>query len=73
MSTKVSRRPEKADIIRSTDDTSAEMSLDILEWLESERLEHENRMQELGCAPLSREKLSKPHEERDLSKSPESE
>lgn len=32
----------------SSDNNSADMSLDVLEWLESERLEYERRMQNLG-------------------------
>jgi hypothetical protein len=66
---KVCSRPKKAGIIRSADTTPVEMSIDILEWLESERLEHENRMQGLGCGSELREKLPEPRDESKLNKS----
>jgi hypothetical protein len=72
MPTKVCSQPKKADINRSADTTPVEMSFDILEWLESESLEHEKRMQGLGYASESREKLPEPRDERNLSKSPAS-
>jgi hypothetical protein len=72
MPTKVCSQPKEANSIRSANTTPVEMSFDILEWLESERLEHEKRIQGLGCASELREKLPKPRDERKLSKSPAS-
>jgi len=69
MPTKVCRQPKKADVIRSADTRSVEMSFDVLEWLESERVEHEKRIQGLGCASESREKLPEPRDEGNLRKS----
>ncbi|MGD0979536.1 MAG: hypothetical protein ABR962_10405 [Candidatus Bathyarchaeia archaeon] len=68
MPTKVCSQPKKADTIQSADTTPMEMSFDILEWLESERLEHEKRMQWLGCASELVEKLPKPRDESNVSK-----
>jgi hypothetical protein len=65
-------RPKKSDINRSAETTQVEMSFDVLEWLESERLEHEKRMQGLGCASESREKLTKPRDHANLTESPSS-
>jgi hypothetical protein len=72
MPTKVCSQPKEADIIRSAATTSVEMSFDILEWLESERLEHEKRMQGLGCGSELRERRPEPRDERNLNRSPTS-
>jgi hypothetical protein len=39
---------------------SVEMSFDVVEWLEGERLEHERRMQELGYPFKLTEELPEP-------------
>jgi len=39
---------------------SAEMSLDVAEWLDGERLEHERKMQELGYPYKSAEEPPEP-------------
>jgi hypothetical protein len=44
------------------------MNPDVLEWLESERIEHERRMQELGCHFKSARKQPEAHDKDDLNK-----
>jgi hypothetical protein len=51
------KRSNKADIHRSKDMGSAGMNFDVVEWLEGERLEHDRRMQELGCPYKSTEEF----------------
>lgn len=48
MPARIRKRSNKADISQSKGMGSEEMSLDVAEWLEGERLEYERRMQELG-------------------------
>jgi hypothetical protein len=36
------------------------MSFDVVEWLESERVEHERRMQQIGCFDNSTKKVTSP-------------
>lgn len=60
MPTRIRKRSNGADISRSANIDSTEMDFDVLEWLEGERLEHERRMQELGCPCKSTEKLTEP-------------
>ena len=69
MSTRVPKRLNKANINRSEDFGSAEMSFDVVEWLDGERLEHERRMQELGYPCESKEEFSKPSERQSRRKS----
>lgn len=42
---------------------------EVLEWLESERMEHERRMQELGCSLLSTRKESTLDSRKDVDRS----
>jgi hypothetical protein len=58
MPTRIRKRSDEADISRSGGVGSVEMSFDVVEWLDGERLEHERRMQELGCPCKSTEGLS---------------
>jgi hypothetical protein len=60
MSTRIRNKSSKAHTDESKDISSAKMSLEIVEWLEGERLEHERKMQELGYLCESKEKLSEP-------------
>jgi hypothetical protein len=68
MPTRMRKPSKEADIDRSADTDSEEMSFDVLEWLESERLEHERRMQQLGCPSKSTEKLPESRDDHNLSK-----
>jgi len=42
---------------------------EVLEWLESERMEHERRMQELGCSFFSTRKESALDSQKDIGRS----
>lgn len=44
MPTRISKRADETNINQPKD-----MNFDVSEWLESERVEHERRMQQLGC------------------------
>jgi hypothetical protein len=68
MPTRMRKPSKEADIHRSADTDSEEMSFDVLEWLGSERLEHERRMQKLGCPSKSTENLPEPRDDHNLSK-----
>jgi hypothetical protein len=57
MPARANKQADETDITPSKGMDSAEMSFDVAEWLEGERLEHERRMQELGCSCTSTEKL----------------
>lgn len=48
------------DINRPESIDSTEMSFDVTEWFESERREHERRMQKLGCLCMTTEKIAEP-------------
>ena len=48
MPARIRKRSNKADVNRPKGMGSVEMSLDVAEWLDGERLEHERKMQELG-------------------------
>lgn len=58
MTNRTRNKSPKIHSNQSEDVGSAEMSFDVVEWLESERLEHEKRMQEHGYFLQSREELS---------------
>jgi len=60
MPARIRKRSDKADINRSKGMGSVEMSFDVVEWLEGERLEHERRMQELGSLCKSAEEPPEP-------------
>lgn len=63
------RKAQKGtDINGSSDNNSAEMNLDVLEWLESERLEYERRMQHLGLPLKSRRSQLETNHEKDMTK-----
>jgi len=49
MPNNVHRRSEGTNMSLSAEANSEEISLEVLEWLEHERMEHERRMQQLGC------------------------
>lgn len=69
MPTEIRKRSNEADVKRYPDIDPVEMSFDVLEWLEGERLEHEKRMRELGCPYESEEEASEPWGKRHLNKS----
>jgi hypothetical protein len=48
MPTEIRKRSNEADVKRYPDMDPVEMSFDVLEWLEGERLEHEKRMRSYG-------------------------
>jgi hypothetical protein len=58
MPARIRKRSNETDINRSKGMGSVEMSFDVAEWLEGERLEHERRMQELGSPCKSTEEPS---------------
>ena len=49
MPTRISKRTDETNVNQPKDMNLAEMNFDVSEWLESERVEHERRMQQLGC------------------------
>lgn len=48
------RRKDKKGIASPQRADMGEVDFDVMEWLEGERLEHERRMQELGCGGSSK-------------------
>jgi hypothetical protein len=62
MSTRIRKRPTRAEINTSADAGPAEMDFEVTEWLESERLEHERRMQQIGCPCKSPKKVPEPRD-----------
>jgi hypothetical protein len=57
--TRTSKRARRKNNGQSAQTNVTEMSLDVQEWLEGERIEHERRMLELGFPPNSTEKQPK--------------
>lgn len=68
MTNNARKRSQGTHASRSPDTNSKEMNPDVLEWLESERIEHERRMQELGCHFKSARKQPEAHDKDDLNK-----
>jgi len=60
MPARIRKRSNKADVNRPKGMVSVEMSLDVAEWLDGERLEHERKMQELGYPYKSAEEPPEP-------------
>lgn len=57
--TTTSKRARRKNSGQSAQINATELSFDVQEWLEGERIEHERRMLELGFPPDSTEKQPK--------------